>query len=102
MFGQFIFYKSEWKGKNKLECGRFEPSSKLCICGVINRDLTLDDREWDCPSCGAHHDRDILAADNIKKFAISNHLKVSGCMSSVVDVELPTLVRAMKRQYTHI
>ena len=98
MFGQFILYKSEWKGKNKLEIGRFEPSSRLCTCGVINRELTLADREWDCKACGRHHDRDIIAANNIKNIALANHLKISGQVLPDVDVELPTLVGAMKRQ----
>lgn len=42
------------------------PSSKMCKdCGCINDDLTLSMREWDCDSCGAHHDRDLNAATNI-------------------------------------
>lgn len=63
-------YKSEWYGKNILFIGRFEPSSKLCHkCGYINRDLKLSDREWTCPVCGEHHDRDVNAAINIREIA---------------------------------
>jgi putative transposase len=68
LFRQFLNYKCERKGKNLLVIGRFEPSSKLCTCGYLNNNLTLADREWDCPSCHAHHNRDELAAKNIKRF----------------------------------
>ena len=69
-FVRQLEYKSEWYGKNILFIGRFEPSSKLCHkCGYINRDLKLSDREWICPMCGEHHDRDINAAINIKEIA---------------------------------
>ncbi len=58
-------------GKTVLRIGRFEPSSRICSkCGYYNRDLTLSDRDWICPDCGTHHDRDINAAVNIKKFAL--------------------------------
>jgi len=64
-------YKCNMYGKTLLKIGQFEPSSKLCsICGYINHDLTLEDREWTCPECGIHHDRDINAAINIKKMAL--------------------------------
>lgn len=69
MFRQFLTYKCEERGKNLLVIGRFEPSSKLCPCGYLNNKLSLKDREWDCPSCNAHHNRDELAAKNIKHFA---------------------------------
>jgi putative transposase len=65
-FLTMLRYKCDWYGKNIVQIGRFEPSSKLCTCGKINRNLTLKDREWTCPHCGTHHDRDILAAQNIK------------------------------------
>ena len=69
-FVRQLEYKSEWYGKNVLFIGRFEPSSKLCHkCGYINQDLQLKDREWICPQCGEHHDRDINAAMNIKEIA---------------------------------
>jgi putative transposase len=44
---------------------RFYPSSKLCSCGTKNDNLTLDQREWVCVSCGTIHNRDLLAANNI-------------------------------------
>jgi len=63
-------YKAERKGKNVITIGRFEPSSKMCSCGVINSTLTLKDRVWTCTSCNVTHDRDLLAAQNIKRFAL--------------------------------
>lgn len=84
-WGEFIrqlTYKSKWYGKNLIVIGRFEPSSKMCSCGYVNKDLTLTDRKWTCPKCQTTHDRDLLAAQNIKKFALSPLLK------RVVPVEL--------------
>ena len=71
-FIQMLIYKAERNGINILRIGQFEPSSKTCTCGYINKDLTLKDREWVCPSCGVHHDRDILAANNIKRMALAD------------------------------
>ena len=77
-FFRQLEYKTEWRGKNLLKIGRFEPSSRTCdACGTINRELTLSDRTWTC-ACGAEHDRDYLAARNIKRFALANeNLKYS-------------------------
>jgi len=69
-FIDFCKYKASWYGKTILEIGPFMPSSRLCTCGVINHELTLADRTWTCKSCGATHDRDILAAQNIKRMAL--------------------------------
>jgi putative transposase len=61
-------YKAVWYGRTYLPLDRFFPSSKLCSsCGHLLEELSLSVREWDCPSCGVHHDRDINAATNIKK-----------------------------------
>ena len=71
-FVRQLNYKAEWNGKNVVFIGRFEPSTKTCsACGYINKDITLKDREWTCPQCGAHHDRDVNAAINIKAFALN-------------------------------
>ena len=90
-FVTMLEYKADWYGKNILRIGRFAPSSKTCNCGVINKDLKLSDREWTCKSCGTTHDRDILAACNIKSFALKNILsgtdrKNQGELSTMVEV----------------
>jgi putative transposase len=75
-FFRFLRYKCDWYGKNLLQIGRFEPSSKICSCGVINESLTLADRTWTCEACGVTHDRDILAANNIKRFGLLKRTKI--------------------------
>jgi putative transposase len=65
-FRRQLTYKAEWNRKHLIVIDRFFPSSKLCgACGARNGALSLSDREWDC-SCGAHHDRDLNAAINIR------------------------------------
>jgi putative transposase len=91
-FVRQLKYKCEWYGKNLLIIGRFEPSSKMCSCGEVNKNLSLSDREWACSKCGTKHDRDLLASNNIKKFALS------GRLPSVEPVELSTLVGAVKQE----
>lgn len=49
---------------------RYYQSSKTCTCGYVNKELKLSDREWICPHCGAKHDRDLLAANNILRRGI--------------------------------
>lgn len=68
-FRRQLEYKAQKSGKTVLVIGRFEPSSKTCSCGKVNHELTLSDRVWSC-ICGASHDRDLLAANNIKQFAL--------------------------------
>ena len=68
-FNSMMNYKGEWYGTNIIHIGRFEPSSKMCTCGFIHKELKLSDRAWTCPQCGSVNDRDLLAANNIKRFA---------------------------------
>ncbi|MEG4837107.1 RNA-guided endonuclease TnpB family protein [Microcoleus sp. B9-D4] len=59
-------YKCDWYGRTLIKIDRWFPSSKRCgNCGHIMEKMPLNVREWDCPICGAHHDRDINAAQNI-------------------------------------
>lgn len=71
-FYTLLEYKMQEKGGNYIEIGRFEPSSRLCTCGTINKDLKLSDRFWTCQSCGKTHERDLLAANNIKRFGLKD------------------------------
>jgi putative transposase len=58
-------YKSEWYDK-KLSTVNPHYTSKECNeCGFINKELSLANRSWVCPSCNTVHDRDINAAINI-------------------------------------
>ncbi|WP_414585559.1 zinc ribbon domain-containing protein [Scytonema sp. PCC 10023] len=71
MFVNFLDYKLKRSCGQLVEIGRFFPSSKTCsCCGHLLDELTLDIREWNCPSCGTHHDRDGNAALNIRNEGI--------------------------------
>ena len=68
IFKRMLEYKLKWKGKTLVRIDKWYPSSQLCsVCGYQNSETKkLSVREWTCPKCGAHHDRDLHAAINIK------------------------------------
>ena len=67
-FKSMLIYKANWYDRYVVEVDKWFPSSKLCsVCGYKNVDLTISDREWACPKCGTHHDRDFNASQNIEK-----------------------------------
>lgn len=96
MLGEFVRqckYKSKWRGREFVQIGRFEPSSKRCsTCGTQNDTLKLQHRKWTCNVCGALHDRDINAAKNIKK--------IGQGMSKFTPVERLTSVCSLMRWQT--
>ena len=70
----FIKYKCQWYDKKFVQVDRIYASSKICsCCGTYHKDIvnSLSVREWTCPDCEAHHDRDVNAAINILKQALS-------------------------------
>jgi putative transposase len=77
-FKEILTYKAKWYNRNVISVDRWFPSSKTCSsCGYIKKDLTLQDREWVCPVCEAHHDRDLNAATNIKNEGLKKQLGMS-------------------------
>ena len=58
-------YKAEWNGVQFAKVGRFFASSKTCFDCGSKQVLTLSERQWECQSCGAKHDRDGNASLNI-------------------------------------
>ena len=93
-WGEFInklMYKGIWYGCEIIKIGRFEPSSKMCSsCGCVMDNMPLSVREWTCPHCGTHHDRDLNAAKNILNFALSGRQEELG--------KLPTMVGALNQE----
>ena len=89
-------YKTEWDGIHLVQAPTFYASSKFCSsCGYKNENLKLEDRDWVCPVCGEHHDRDVNAARNLRFYGLwlLDLLPVSstgiacstdGCQSNVV------------------
>ncbi|WNZ25688.1 IS200/IS605 family element transposase accessory protein TnpB [Leptolyngbya sp. NK1-12] len=70
-------YKCEWYGRTLVKIDQWFPSSKRCgNCSHIVDRLPLNIREWDCPACGCHHDRDVNAARNI--LAVGHTVSVCG------------------------
>ena len=55
-----------------VQIGQWTATTKPCShCGFRNENLCLSDRQWICPECGTHHDRDINAAVNILRAGIA-------------------------------
>ena len=69
-FIEILKYKCIKHKRVFFQIGQWTPTTKPCSdCGHHNENLSLNDRQWTCPECGSHHDRDINAAINILRAA---------------------------------
>ncbi len=65
-FRRMLAYKRVWYGSQLIVADQYFPSSKTCsACGHVLEVLALEEREWVCPACSAHQDRDVNAAKNL-------------------------------------
>ena len=105
-FIRVLKYKAEWLGKQIIQIPRYAASTKkCCVCGHQVESIPLSVREWTCPYCGVHHDRDINAARNILLQAVNLALGGKSPVHSWIDItDLYTLGvqvsdAKMKREY---
>ena len=88
-------YKCDWYGRELVKIDRWFPSSKRCSnCGHIAEKMPLGVREWKCPSCGSHHDRDANASKNI----LAAGLAVSVCGATVRPEQSKSVKAGAKKQ----
>lgn len=105
-FRLMLTYKTQWYGSRIVVAPRFFASSKTCSeCDYVIESLPLDIREWDCPCCGTHHDRDVNAAKNLVKWfwkntASSAEINACGDSSTGNCVKTPSRQESVKQEST--
>ena len=78
-FRRQLEYKCKLYGSNLIVIDRWFPSSKTCSnCGTVKESLNLSERVFNCVDCGASLDRDLNAAINISKCAVSSTVLACG------------------------
>lgn len=98
MFVNRLQQKSEVTNKLVIKADKFFASSQIChVCGYKNKDLTLKDREWDCPICGTHLLRDENAGQNLKQFFL-NKIKYSRSERPGEPVEMSSIEESAKQE----
>ncbi|MFF2225906.1 RNA-guided endonuclease InsQ/TnpB family protein [Streptomyces globisporus] len=90
---RLLQYKCAWYGRTLVLVDRFFPSTRRCsACGVIGPKLDLAVRAWSCGGCGAEHDRDVNAAQNLRDEGMRLYELVASALPSGRPV--PSMIRA--------
>jgi putative transposase len=98
-FRRQLSYKAEMRGGLIVVADRWYPSSKTCsVCSTVQTTLPLSVREWTCPCCQAHHDRDKNAAINLANYAVSSTVSACGAEGSGSSRKARTKPTAMKQE----
>lgn len=98
-FRRQLEYKAPSAGKQVVIADRWFASSKLCShCGEKVKALPLSEREWTCAFCLTHHDRDINAAKNLEKLAVSSTVSACGASSNGAVTSVIASYGALKQE----
>ena len=103
-FTRKLGYKLDDRGGHLIKIDRYSPSTKKCSdCDhVLEKKLHTKIREWICPECGSHHDRDINAALNIHKEGMmkfkAEGFTVSTRRGSIIPLDISSVVESVKRE----
>lgn len=98
-FRRQMEYKSTLRNKKLVIVDRWFASTKRCSdCRYIHEKLTLSEREWTCPQCRAHHDRDFNAADNLEIEAVSSIASACGASSGGATAQVVVSHGASKQE----
>ncbi len=94
-FRRQLTYKCDRAGRQLVVIDRWYPSSKTCsACGHVLAELRLSARQWTCPRCGARHDRDLNAAQNI----LAAGQAVAACGADVRHPRVPPVRSAVNQE----
>ncbi|NJC85998.1 transposase, partial [Planosporangium mesophilum] len=88
-FVGMLEYKAARYGRTFAKIDRFFPSTRMCsACGRVDRPKPLNVRSWTCP-CGAVHDRDVNAANNVLAAGRAESLNTCGAQVRPAPVPAP-------------
>jgi len=92
-------YKADMRGGQIVVADRWFASSKTCSsCAHKLDELPLSVRQWNCPECGAAHDRDVNAAINLKNLAVSSTVSACGEESAGLGRKTQVKLASMKQE----
>ena len=91
------------RGKNIIEIGRFDPSSKMCSkCWNIKHDLKLSDHTYQCNECDLIIDHDLNAAINIKKSGLIQTRVPTDSRGGVTPMEISLAGCLIREGISHV
>lgn len=98
-FKRMLQYKGEHAGRSVRVVSERNTTRECSVCGALTGPTGTDMlgvRRWDCPECGAGHDRDQNAARNILNVGLRRPASVRGneSMPDTLHLEPDNLVRA--------
>jgi putative transposase len=99
-FRRQIEYKAKWNGRLVQFVSTFFPSTKLCSSCGHKKEISLDERTYECDSCGMIMDRDLNASKNLEQFYSASSARINACGDErfIKGVKAPKRCSSMKQE----